>query len=152
MNTTNPTPRFTHAGVAYVLHPLTLGQMELASGLLHEHRRRIFEDLSTNSDGGTDLNKLNKLLKITITLADVVFELNRSRKLAAFCAVCVTPEGGVFDESQLEQTEAAFKHLPYDKAEEIIGFFFASGSFAKLLIPSYLQTPVQPAAAEASAT
>lgn len=126
---------FTHDGVNYTTGAtLKMWQMEKLTALLHESRKKLFTDMTTKPDGSTDIQLL---LKVTVNLADVMSDLLQKGVMSEFCAIIAAPTGKI--EQTLEQRTALFAELDYDHAEEIITFFFATGSFAKLIMPKYLR-------------
>lgn len=135
-------PQFEFEGEVYEFQELTVGQMEILSEILHESRKKMFEDLTRESDN------LMAIAKVTASIADIIFEIKRQHKYALFIAACMVKKGGKFDEAKVPEMEQKFKNLPADKGEEVERFFFAGEKFAKLLIPSFLTagqaTRVQP--------
>ncbi len=127
-------PEFELGSSVYRFEDLTLGQMELLAGLMHESRKAIFKEL-------VQTDEPTVLARLTISIADVMHDLRRSGTLSDFIAVCMLPKGGTFDAKTVAERSAAFKALPYDKGEEVIEFFFTTGGFAKLLMPAFLTTP-----------
>lgn len=126
-------PEFEVGATVYRFEALTLGQMERLAGLMHEARKNIFDSLTGQEHTAQSLTKL------TIRVADVVHELQRSGKLSEFIAVCMRPKGQGFDPDAVAGQADAFKQLEYEQAEDVLRFFFTTGSFAKLLIPSFLR-------------
>lgn len=134
MNTPE-TYKFTHKGTEYgTTYKLKMWQMERLTGLLHESRKKLFQDMTTKPDGSTDIQLL---MKVTVNLADIMSDLMREGKMAEFCAILTEPIANM--QQSVEDRAQLFKELDFDHAEEITAFFFNSGSFAKLVMPKYLR-------------
>ena len=76
---------FEHKGVVYIFDELTLGQMEILSGLMTGAK----DKLKASLNGAAPTSEL----EVAISLNDVIDELRRERKLARFVAVCVVQKG-----------------------------------------------------------
>lgn len=113
---------------------LTVGQIELLSGIFAEYRKEITEEIFRLAEHQDDLMAA---ARITITLADIMARLTSQGKLAYFLAVIT--EGG-----SLAEREKAMKSAPYSEAEAALRFFFAKNIVSSLFIPGYLMGNLEP--------
>jgi len=125
---------FEHKGVVYRFAELTLAQMEILSGLLSGANDRLRGALSVEREASGAGGEI----EIAVSLNDIIQELRQKRLLARFIAVCVVQKGKEFDETELAEREKVFKNLPYNIVEDVLGFFFNTGLFLKIVTPSFL--------------
>jgi len=125
-------PEFEFDGVIYQFSDLTVGQMEIISEILHESRKKLFEEMAGEE------NNLMQIARLTANIANIVADIKRQRKYARFIATCMVQKGQKFDEDKLPELEQKFKNLPEKYGEEVIRFFFTGEEFVRLLIPSFL--------------
>lgn len=123
-------------GHKYRFEELTIEQMEIASELLEDARKRMRDQLFSETEG------INKAKSITVSLADILADLRRDKKLHLFISAIMTPEEPLSDAERI----ADFKKCKYDKAEEIFTYFFAIGMFWKMLIPNFSAHPQEQSA------
>jgi len=107
---------------------LTVGHIELLSGLFAEYRQEIQKEIYALAEHENDLMAA---ARVTITLADVMARLTAQGKLAYFLAVLT--EGGT-----LQEREKAMKKASYAEAEKVLRFFFQQNIVSSLFIPGYL--------------
>lgn len=130
-------PQVALNGRNYSFEELTVEHMEAVSELLEDARIKARDELFNKADG------INKAKNIVVNMWDILAQLRREKKLAKFLAAVMTemPRGEAFQPADMDAREADFKACPYDKAEEIFSYFFTTGMFWKLLIPSFSAHP-----------
>lgn len=124
-------PIVTLNGHKYKFEELNVEQMELASELLDDARKRMRDQLYSDADG------INRARNITVSLSDILADLRREKKLSLFLAAVMTPEEPLAEAERV----ADFKKCKYEKAEEIFTYFFVTGMFWKMLIPNFSARP-----------
>ena len=126
-------PEFEYNGVVYRFEDLTVRQMELLSDMLHESRKKIWDDFQRKTDGSP-----KAIINFTVSVADLLHELRRQKKVARFVAVCMTRKSQPWQEEELAERAKEFSGLPYSAAEQVFRFFFNGGIFSKILMPGFL--------------
>lgn len=118
---------FEFDGRKWYFNDLTVGQVEIISELLHQSRSKIFEELLAEADTP------QKMIRLSIKVADVIFEVKRSGNFSKLIAACVCN-----DEEEIEKLAKIFKKLPSETGDKVIQYFFDGGWFRKIVITDFL--------------
>lgn len=132
-----PPPEVTLRGRDYKFQDLTVEQMEIVAELLDDARVKVREEFMKNVDG------FNAAKNLTVKVADIFANLTKEKKLAKFLAAVMTqqPDCEPFQSGDIHARTADFSVCPFDKAQEIFGFFFTTGMFWSLIFPNFSARP-----------
>lgn len=135
-------PTFKHKGKVFEFseHP-TVAQVEIVSDLLHEARAGYVREMEAQASDG----QVN-MIELSVKVSDIIQQLRRERKTAAFVAACVNQEEHPWTAESYKENSSRFNEISYEESEQVIAFFFSGGWFAKIVMPSFLTVPVAEAA------
>lgn len=141
-----PPPEVTLRGRDYKFQDLTVEQMEIVAELLDDARVKAREEFMKNVDG------LNAAKNITINAVDIFANLTKEKKLAKFLSAVMTqqPDCEPFQSGDIHARTADFGVCPFNKAQEIFGYFFIKGMFWNLVFPNFSARPRADAANQES--